>query len=308
MKTKILPLLLTGLLIFCACHPPKKEITVVIREPGSGTREAFDRTVSDGTHFLEERSENGKKIDRNSVYAIVQTKGGTVLSTVAADRYAIGYVSPSALNESVKCISVGGVLPTEENVLNGAYPLRRPFVIVVNQNRPLTASASDFLRYLQSDRMIEHTRTSNCVFSSDPMARSAKGQDPIPVRDFTPLPSFPSDEKILLRGSTSLEKLILSAARDYAALYGVDPSKLFDIQLEGSSVGVKAASEDRTGNVIGLSSAEVTLSHLSRFTVAYDALAVIVHPQNPINNLSVSELYAVFSGSVQYFDELEHSK
>lgn len=312
MKTnRILPLLALYLaltLVFLGCRPPKKEITVVIREPGSGTREAFDRTVSDGTHFLEERSENGKKIDRNSVYAIVQTKGGTVLSTVAADPYAIGYVSPSALNDSVRCIRVDGALPSEQSVLNGEYALRRPFVIVVKSPSKLTPLTADFLRYLQSERMTEHTKAANCVFVSDPTARSSAEQAPIPVHAFSPLPSFPKGEKILLRGSTSLERLILAAARDYARLYGVDPSTLFDVQLEGSSVGIKAASEDRTGRVIGLSSAEVTLEQLYRFTVAYDALAVIVHPSNPISGLSLAQLYAVFSGSVQYFDELEHSK
>jgi phosphate transport system substrate-binding protein len=108
-----------------------------------------------------------------------------------------------------------------------------------------------------------------------------------------------------LRGSTSLEKLILRAARDYAAIYGVDAGELFDIQLEGTSVGIRAAREDSGGSVIALASAAVADTQVTTLTVALDALAVIVHPENPLNDLSLSSLYRVFSGEVRYFDELE---
>lgn len=296
---------LAATFLLSACTAPQKEITVVIREPGSGTREAFDRAVTDGIHFLEEYDDNGKKIDRNSVYAIVQTKGGSMLSTVAADRYAIGYLSPSAVNDQVKVLSVNGIFPTDSAVLDGSYPLSRPFVIFSNSQAVKTPLCEDFLRYLQSDRMEDHAKAASCVFVSDAEKRSAPEQAPIPVTAFSPLPAPPTGEKLVIRGSTSLERLILEAARGYANCYGIDAARLFDIQLEGSSVGIKAVLDDKTGAMIGLSSASVRHSELERLTVAYDALSVIVHPETPIQNLSLTQLYNVFSGKIKHFESLE---
>ena len=305
MRLKLfLPILAVSILL-SSCSPPRKEITVVIRESGSGTREAFDRAVTDGTHFLEEFDAGGKRIDRNTVYAIVQTKGGGMLSTVAADRHAIGYLSPSAVNDQVRVLAIDGIFPDNDSVLSGSYPLARPFVIFSNKKAERTPLCEDFLRYLKSDQMQEHTKTASCVFVSDSEKRSALGQEPIPVHPFSPISKLPSGDRLVIRGSTSLERLILEAARGYASIYGVDASELFDIQLEGSSVGIKAVLGDRTGNMIGLSSASVPHTELERFTVAYDALAVIVHRENPIQNLTLSSLYEIFSGKIKYFDELE---
>lgn len=295
MNTKLIATVSALVLLLSSCTLPKKEITVVIREPGSGTREAFDRAVGNGTHFLEEYDESGKKIDRNSIYAIVQTKSGSIVSSVASDKNAIGYLSQSALSPAVKAIRVNGVSPSAESVLDGTYPLRRPFVICTNGKVAPTPLCADFLRYLKSDRMQSHAAESDCILSNEISSAELH---------FEPQESLPPGEKILLRGSTSLEKLITTAARGYAACYGIDGSLIFDLQLEGSSVGIKAATEDRTGRIIGLSSATVP-NGPDQFTVAYDALAVIVHPENPIENLSLTQLFGIFSGTVKYFDELK---
>lgn len=294
MRLKMLLPILALAVILGACTPPKKEITVVIRERGSGTREAFDRTVSDGVHYLEEIGADGKKIDRNSVYAIVQSKGGSMLSSVAADPYAIGYLSPGAVNDRVRVLSVNGVYPSDASILDGSYPLLRPFVIFTKRDAELTPLCADFLRYLESDRMEEHARAAACTYARDAQKEA-----------FLPQESLPSGDKIAIRGSTSLEKLITDAAKSYAALYQKDPSRLFDIQTDGSSIGVKAVLSDRSGAMIGLSSASLSEPLLDAFVVAYDALAVIVHPQNRLRDLSLSQLYSVFSGKVKYFDELE---
>ena len=289
-KRILLPLL--AVLLLGGCGVPGKEITVVVREAGSGTREAFDRAIGDGVHFLEEYDESGKRIDRVSVYAVIQTKGGSVLSAVAADRHAIGYLSPSALNEGVRAVAVDGVLPTPGAVLDGSYPLRRPFSVMHSAEVEPTPLAADFLRYLQSREMARHASAAGCVFALPD------------APEFEPLDALPAGERLLLRGSTSLERLITAAARDYAALYHADPTALFEIGLEGSSIGGRAAREDRSGRVIGLSSAEVNDPRLSVVTVAYDALAVIVHPKNPIRGLSRAELFGVFSGKIRRFEEL----
>lgn len=84
---KVLSVLLSGLVLLSAvsCGKKEKNITVVIREQGSGTREAFDTVVTDGTHFLEEKVD-GKKVYRSTQNAVTQTKTGLVLSSVASDK------------------------------------------------------------------------------------------------------------------------------------------------------------------------------------------------------------------------------
>ena len=303
MKILFVACALSAAVLLGACQAPKKEITVVVREPGSGTRESFDRTVTDGTHFLEEYKD-GKKIDRNSVYATVQTKSGNLLSSVAANRHAIGYLSLSAVGSDVKVLSINGHHPSAENVAAGHYPLFRPFILLHNAHVELTPRAADFWAYLSSDRMQAAVAATGGTFLRDP-ARRGSVHAPVEVGSFQAQSRLPDGEKIRLRGSTSLEKLILRAARDYAAVYGVDAGELFDIQLEGTSVGIRAAREDSGGSVIALASAAVTDTQVSTLTVALDALAVIVHPENPLSNLSLSSLYRVFSGEVRYFDELE---
>ena len=129
----------------------EKNITVVVREQGSGTREAFDKVVTDGEHYLEEKDAEGKKVYNTTVTAVQQTKTGTVLSSVAADVNAIGYVSVGSLNDSVRVVKVDGAAPTKENVLDGSYAIQRPFVIMTTTKTALTDRAQDFLHYLESE-------------------------------------------------------------------------------------------------------------------------------------------------------------
>ncbi|MGI6434508.1 MAG: phosphate ABC transporter substrate-binding protein [Syntrophomonadaceae bacterium] len=91
-------------------------ITVVSREEGSGTREAFTALVM-----------NKKDTVKT---AVVQNSTGAVRTTVAGDKNAIGYISLSSLNQEVKALQIDGVEATEGNVKNGSYKLQRPFIYV----------------------------------------------------------------------------------------------------------------------------------------------------------------------------------
>lgn len=298
-------LALSALMTFTACGNTEKNITVVVREQGSGTREAFDKVVTDGTHYLEEKDAEGKKVYNTTVSAIQQTKTGTVLSSVAADENAIGYISLGSVNDSIRVIKVNGVAPSESTVLDGSYKIQRPFVIMTN---PTVKSdrVADFLNYLKSTEAEAAVNEAGCIFLEDASKRANAGDAPIAVGTFTKQESLPAGDKIVVRGSTSMEKLINAAAKSYAALYGVKPEDLFDIQLEGSSVGRKAVEDDTTGNVIGLSSAAVDQDNIESFNVCLDAVAVIVNKDNTtVNDLTLNELYDIFSGKITKFSEIK---
>lgn len=297
-------LLLIPALLLSACAPIEKQITVVIRESGSGTREAFDRSVTDGMHFLEEIAENGKKISRNAPDAVVQTKSGALLSLVAHDPNAIGYLSLASVNDHVKVLSINGVLPTQETVAGGLYPISRPFVIMTGKKTALSALTADFLRYLKSADAAIHATAAGATFLSDPTLRANPDAEPIPILNYEKQPTL-LPGKIVIRGSTSLERLIVSAVRAYADLYGADPANLFDLQLEGSAIGLKSVENDTQGNVIGLSSANVSSNNVESFRLALDAIAVIVHPENTtVSDLSLTALYDIFSGNTRRFADL----
>lgn len=303
---KALGMLLAGILVLAAasCGKKEKNITVVIREQGSGTREAFDTVVTDGKQYLEEKVD-GKKVYRSSKNAVTQTKTGLVLSAVAADPNAIGYISLGSVNDTVNTVRVGGVAASEETVLDGSYAIQRPFVVMTKKGQTLTARTADFLRYLKSAAAESAAKDAGCIWLSDPAKRANAGAAPIPVETYEKLASVPAGEKIVIRGSTSMEKVITGAAKNYAALYGVNAEDLFDIELEGSSVGRKAAESDTAGNVIGLSSAAVAQADIDSFNLCLDAVAVIVNKSNTtVTDLTLAQLYAIFSGSVTKFSAL----
>ncbi len=296
---------LTSLFAFASCGNVEKNISVIVREQGSGTREAFDKVVTDGTHYLEEKDEDGKKVYNTTDTAIQQTKTGTVLSSVASDKNAIGYISLGSVDDSISVVRVNGVEASAETVLSGEYQIQRPFVILTNAEVTLTDLTADFMAYLQSDASEAHSEAAGCIFLEDSTKRANDGDTPIEVISYTKQATLPAGDKIVIRGSTSMEKFINSAAKGYAELYGAGAEDIFDIQLEGSSVGRKAAEDDTKGNVIGLSSASVDQDDLVSFNVCLDAVAVIVNKENTsVTDLTLAELYDIFSGKITKFREL----
>ena len=282
----------------CGGFNPDKNITVVAREASSGTREAFDKIVTDGTTKLI----NAELVKT----ANIQNKTGAVLSTVQEDPQAIGYVSLGSVDESVKTVKVEGVEPSVETVKNHTYKIHRPFVVITKQGIELSARTADFVKFLKSSQMKDVCDADGVIFLEDAAERANAGKTAIPVGTFEKLSELPAGEKIVIRGSTSMEKVINGAAKAYAKLYAVKPETLFDIQLEGSSKGVKAAESDTNGNVIGLSSAAVNKDGIESFNLCLDAVAVIVNKENNIvEELSVNQLYAIYTGAITKFSQLK---
>lgn len=109
-------------------------IIVVMREEGSGTRGAFDDLVL------------GK--DNPTKNAIIQGSTGAVRATVAGDINAIGYVSLAQVNDTIRILSVNGVIPTAATILNGTYAIARPFNIVTKEKA--TGEAQKFIEFIMS--------------------------------------------------------------------------------------------------------------------------------------------------------------
>ena len=297
-------LLITGAVGLTACGG-EKNITVVAREQGSGTREAFDKVVTDCNGNFLEMKVDGKKVYKTTSNADIQKETGNVMSKVASDKNAIGYISLGSVNNTIKVVNVNGVAPSAKSVLDGSYVIQRPFVIMTSSTVEHTAIAEDFLLYLKSEASETHASEAGCIYLSDPAKRANDGETAISVEEYTVQSSLPSGGKIVVNGSTSMEKFIKKAMSGYATLYGRTADDLFTLDLQGSSVGKTAVQNDKNGNVIGLSSASVKEDGINSFNVCLDAVAVIVNNSNTtINDLTIAQLYDIFSGKVTKFSEI----
>ena len=120
-----------------------KEIGVVSREEGSGTRGAFIELFG-----VEEKNEAGEKVDNTVATAVTTNSTSVMMTTVAGDPYSIGYISLGSLDDTVKAVKIDGVEATVENVKNGSYKIARPFNIATKDN--LSEAAQDFIAFILS--------------------------------------------------------------------------------------------------------------------------------------------------------------
>ena len=111
------------------------EIVLIGREAGSGTRDGFE-SITDTEDVCKYRQE--------------LTSTGDVITTVAGNPAAIGYASLASVKETVKALSVSGIMPTEETVKDGSYVVQRPFVLVTRSNVELSEAAQKFFDYITS--------------------------------------------------------------------------------------------------------------------------------------------------------------
>ena len=103
------------------------DITIVSREDGSGTRGAFIEL------FGIEEKKDGEKVDMTTDDAQITNSTSVMLTTVAGDDYAIGYVSLGSLNDTVKALKIDGEEATEQNIKDGKYKICRPFNIATKK-------------------------------------------------------------------------------------------------------------------------------------------------------------------------------
>jgi len=121
-----------------------KEIIVVSRESGSGTRGAFE-----GIMNLQEKNEAGKKVSVVMAEALITNGNGVVRSSIATKEEAIGYISLGYLDDTVLGIEIDGVAPTIENVLNDSYKVSRPFLLLTKGE--LSEATEALLEFALSD-------------------------------------------------------------------------------------------------------------------------------------------------------------
>ena len=250
-----------------------KDITVVSREDGSGTRGAFIELTG-----IEEKDANGNKTDRTTLDAIIANKTDVMLTQVSGNEYAIGYVSVGSLNDTVKALSVDGAQPTTENIKSGTYKIARPFNIAT-KGAP-SALAQDFIDYILSKDGQEVVAKS--YISVNESAAAYAGTKPA--------------GKLVIAGSSSVTPVMEKLKEAYA---------LRSTQMRYSSKSSRATPPPECTSAIdgicdiGMASRELKDSEkekLQTTQIAIDGIAVIVHPENSTTDLTSEAIKKIFMG------------
>ena len=278
---------LTAVLAACG---GEKDIAVIARTSGSGTRDAFESIVKseDGTALKDAGLMKG---------ALEQDKTSTVISLVSSTETGIGYVSLGSVDDSVKVLKVEGVEATAKNVLSGDYKMQRPFVIMTSKamGENLTAATKDFLAFLRSTQAQD-------VVEEEGYVRQDEG-----ATEYT-APASAVSGTVSISGSTSVDPLMDKLIGKYkeiggASVAGVEISK----NCQGTSHGISAVKADKTGNVIGLGSSavkEADEAEIAHFEIALDAIAVIVNPENTLEDITIAQLFDIYTGKIVKFSAL----
>ena len=178
----------------CAEFNADKGIDVISREDGSGTRGAFIELTG------VEQKIDGKKVDMTTEDAQITNNTAVMMTTVAGDTYAIGYISLGSLNDSVKAVKVAGVEATAENVKSGAYKVARPFNIAWKEDA-LSDAGKDFIAYILSSEGQAIVNANGYVGSDDAAAYEAAGVT----------------GKVVVAGSSSVSPVMEKLAEAYMA-------------------------------------------------------------------------------------------
>ena len=256
-----------------------KLIDVISREDGSGTRGAFVELTG------VEQKIDGKKVDMTTEDAQITNNTAVMMTTVAGDTYAIGYISLGSLNDSVKAVKVAGVEATAENVKSGAYKVARPFNIAWKEDA-LSDAGKDFIAYILSSEGQAIVNANGYVGSDDAAAYEAAGVT----------------GKVVVAGSSSVSPVMEKLAEAYmAANTGVE----IEIQTSDSTTGMTSAMEGACE--IGMASRELKeaeAAELESTAIAMDGIAVIVNNDNPVEDLSLEQIGAIYTGETTVWNEL----
>ena len=249
------------------------DITICSREDGSGTRGAFIELFG-----IEEKDADGNKVDNTTEAAKITNSTSVMLSTVAQDVNAIGYVSLGSLDDSVTAVKIDGAEATAESIESGDYKVVRPFNIATKDD--VSEAAQDFINYIMSadgQKVVEDNGyiavSENAAFKSN----GAKG-------------------KIVVAGSSSVTPVMEKLAEAYQK---VNTGAQVEVQQSDSTTGMTSAAEGTCD--IGMASRDLkdseTQAGLTPTAIALDGVAVIVNNKNSLEDISSDAVKNIYTGT-----------
>ena len=256
-------------------------ISVVSREDGSGTRGAFVELFG-----IEEEDADGNTVDNTTEEAIVTNSTSVMMTTVAGNPAAIGYISLGSLDDSVKALKIDGAEATVDNIKSGSYKVSRPFNIATKEG--ISEVAQDFVDYIMSaegQAVIEEEG----YIAVDEAAEAYAGSAP--------------SGKVVVAGSSSVTPVMEQLKEAYAE---VNPNAEIEIQESDSTTGMNSAIDGICD--IGMASRALkdseTEAGLTGTQIAIDGIAVIVNNECTIDDMTSDMVKEIFTGAVTDWSEV----
>lgn len=255
-------------------------ISVVSREDGSGTRSAFTELFA-----IEEENEAGEKVDMTTEMAEITNSTAVMMTTVAGNPNAIGYISLGSLDDSVKALKIDGAEATAENIKNGSYKVARPFNIATKAD--VSEVANDFITFIMSDEGQAVVEENGYISQGSTGAYTASGMS----------------GKIVIAGSSSITPVMEKLKEAYVAL---NPDVTIEVQQNDSTTGMNSVAEGTCD--IGMASRDLKDSELEKglqpTVIAMDGIAVIVNLENTVSDMTSDTVKAIFTGATTDWSEI----
>lgn len=255
------------------------DITIVSREDGSGTRGAFIEL------FGIEEKKDGEKVDMTTDDAQITNSTSVMLTTVAGDDYAIGYVSLGSLNDTVKALKIDGEEATEQNIKDGKYKICRPFNIATKKGVD-NELAKDFIAYIMSKE--GQQVISDNGYIGDDSAEAYAGTKP--------------SGKVVVGGSSSVSPVMEKLIEAYKK---VNTGAEIELQTTDSTTGMTSTIDGSYD--IGMASRELQddeKDKLDSQAIATDGIAVIVNKNNTTDEMSSDQVKDIYTGNAVAWDEV----
>ena len=256
-------------------------ITVVSREDGSGTRGAFIELFG-----IETKNDAGEKVDNTTEDAEITNSTSVMMTTIAGNKGAIGYVSLGSLNDTVKAVDINGAEASVDAIKAGEYKVARPFNIVTGDK--LSDAAQDFINYIMSSDGQDIIEKEGYI-KVDEKAEAYKAGD--------------AKGKVVVMGSSSVGPVMEKLAEAYQK---TNKNITVEVQVSDSTTGINSATEGVCD--IGMASRELkdeeTEKGVKATEIAKDGIAVIVNNDNDLEELSSDQVKSIFTGDITDWEDV----
>ena len=257
------------------------EINVISREDGSGTRGAFVELFG-----IEQKNAEGKKVDYTTDECDITNSTSVMMTSVAGNDCAIGYISLGSLNDTVKALAIDGAEATVENIKAGTYNVARPFNIATLAET--SEAAQDFIAFIMS--------------AEGQAVIEAKGYIAV-VEDAEAFEGGKVSGKIVIAGSSSVTPVMEKLTEAYMA---INSNVEIELQQSDSSSGMTSTRDGVCD--IGMASRALKDSELEAglvpMTIAMDGIAVIVSNDNEVNSLTTEQVRDIYMGEITEWSDV----
>ena len=256
-------------------------IDVISREDGSGTRGAFIELFG----VEQKDAASGEKVDYTTDDAEITNSTEVMITSVAGDKQAIGYISLGSLNDSVKALKIDGAAATVDDIKDGTYKIARPFNIVTTGE--VSDVAQDFINFIFSEEGQKVVEDNGYISQGNQGAYTASGKS----------------GKVTVAGSSSVTPVMEKLAEAYKAL---NSDVTVEVQQSDSTTGVTSSIEGVCD--IGMASRDLkdeeTAKGAQGQVIAMDGIAVVVNNDNPVDDLTSEQVKDIYVGDTTDWSDL----